>query len=416
MVVRKRRLKPEIDEDAKLRGRRAGHRSHLTDSFVAAQKPRLQEFTVWDHLVRSFGARIRPSGQVSYIILYRSPRTGKQNRRTIGDASRLRAEEARAHAKTLLAQIELGDDPKLSSRGHTATVRSAYEAYRDLPVQQLSPVWARKIQALFEKVILPRFGDVDIGSWTRGEIRSLIDPYVNVKPTTALQLRRVISAFLSWCVDRDLVSVNVLKGTKLPVKPRSRDRVLNDAEIAAALRAAAGLPKPWPSYIRLLLLTGQRKSEVLGIHADEINGGVWALPGERTKNRRSHDVPLSSQAQEIVSDLLEPDKHIFRVFDRNTPMKFRQDVMDTFRAKAHVKRFTLHDLRRTAATNMAKLAIPPHIIEAVLNHRSGIVSGVAAIYNRHNYAAEKREALQKWADRLDEIEQEYPVPDDEVVL
>lgn len=416
MVIRQRRLKPDMDEDAKYRGRRADRRTRLTDGLIAAQEPRSQEFTIWDTTVRSFGVRIRTSGSASFIAIYRSPRTGKQRRHTIGDANRLTTEEARENARTVLAQIELGDDPKLSSRPHTATVRSAYEAYRDIPVQQLSPVWAKKIQAHFERIILPRFGDVALGSWSRGEIRSLIDPFVNPKPTTALQLHRVISAYLSWCVDRDLVAVNVLRGTKLPVKPRSRSRVLNQEEIASTLRAARSLPKPWPSYIRLLFLTAQRKSEVLGIHADEIAGDVWELPGSRTKNGGHNNVPLSSQAQEIVADLLEPDRHLFRVFDRNTPMKFRQDVMDSFRSKAHVRKFTLHDIRRTAASHMAELAVPPHVIEAVLNHRSGIISGVAAVYNRYSYAIEKREALQKWADRLDEIERKFPDPHEEVEL
>jgi integrase len=405
-----------MDEDAKPRGRRADHRARLTDGLIAAQKPRKQEFTYWDSIVRGFGVRVRPSGHSVFVVTYRSPRTGKQTRHTIGDAQRLTTDQARASARTLLAQIELGDDPKLSTRTRTATVRSAYEAYRDLPVQALSPVWARKTQALIERIVLPKFGDVALETWSRGEIRSLIDPFVMLKPTTALQLHRVISAFLSWCVDRDLVPVNVLRGTKLPVKPRSRSRVLTDKEIALVIRAAEGLPKPWPSYIKLLLLTAQRKSEVLGMHADEMSPAAWDLDGDRTKNGHHNHIPLSTQAQTIVGGLLEPGKHLFRVFDRDTPMKFRQDIMDQFRRTAGVTNFTLHDIRRTGASKMAELGVAPHVIEAILNHRSGVISGVAAIYNRYNYAVEKREALQMWADRLDQIERDYPDPGDGVEL
>lgn len=180
----------------------------------------------------------------------------------------------------------------------------------------------------------------------------------------------------------------------------SRERVLSDNEIATCWRTAAAEGFPFSSFLQILILTGQRRGEVAGLRWSEIDFGkcIWTIPAQRAKNGNSHTVPLAPVVVEILksaprflnSDLVftTTGKTAISGFDR---LKRRlEDVIGL-----DAEHWRLHDIRRTVATNMAIIGVQPHIIEAVLNHRSGIISGVAAVYNRHAYIDEKREALER---------------------
>jgi integrase len=192
--------------------------------------------------------------------------------------------------------------------------------------------------------------------------------------------------------------------------------VLTDDELRLVWRAAAQIEWPFGSLVQLLILTGQRREEVAAMRWSEIqdSGRVWILPGDRTKNGQAHHVPLSGAAQALLSALprLAGSDLILtttgaRPISGYSNAKERLDrvIEELAEAEAHdreaapliVQPWRLHDLRRTVASGMARLAVTPHVIEAILNHRSGIVSGVAAIYNRHDYLDERRDALEKWA-------------------
>jgi integrase len=158
--------------------------------------------------------------------------------------------------------------------------------------------------------------------------------------------------------------------------------------------------------VRLLLLTGQRRNEIGHLQWSEIDFArkLIVLPPERTKNGRQHEVPLTHQALAVVErqprrnspGFLFSDKQGFNDWDGGKQQLDR---------RVGIAPWTLHDLRRTCATQMAELGVQPHIIEAVLNHVSGHKGGVAGIYNRAKYADDMRSALQRWADHLDRIVQ-----------
>jgi integrase len=220
-------------------------------------------------------------------------------------------------------------------------------------------------------------------------------------PVARNRARSVLSSFFSWCVSEGLLNANPVTGTAKADDGGSRERVLTPEE----------LRRLWPSLgtdrfsniVRLLLLTGQRRNEIGRLQWGEIDLAtkIIVLAPERVKNGREHCIPLSSQALAILHGLPRRNSSDFlfgeRGFNDWDRPKRRLDP------RLGMAPWRLHDLRRTAATQMAELGVQPHIIEAVLNHVSGHKSGVAGIYNRASYADAMRDALQRWADHLDQI-------------
>jgi integrase len=180
---------------------------------------------------------------------------------------------------------------------------------------------------------------------------------------------------------------------------RSRDRVLTDLEIAAIWRACGD--DDYGRIVRLLILTGQRRDEVGGMARSEIDllARKWTIPGERTKNGRTHEVPLSNEAIAILEAGIAAAGERELLFGERptTPFSGWSKAKARLDRRVEAAPWTLHDLRRTTATRMAELGVLPHIIEAALNHVSGHRAGVAGIYNRASYTAEIARALDAWA-------------------
>ncbi|MHC2367451.1 integrase [Bradyrhizobium diazoefficiens] len=225
----------------------------------------------------------------------------------------------------------------------------------------------------------------------------------------ARKMHGTLSSFFSWLVQRRRIKANPCAGLHPPEPPRSRDRVLTKEEIIALWHSADKLTSPFGACVNLLLLTGCRLNEVCGMRRSELSadGKMWTIPGERTKNHRTHDVPLSDLARQILSEVKSEGDLIFTT-NGKTPisgwskMKKRLDSAMLHLSDAKLPHkikpiWRLHDLRRTSATGMAEIGILPHIVEACLNHVSGAKAGVAGVYNRAAYAEEKRIAFARWA-------------------
>jgi integrase len=221
-------------------------------------------------------------------------------------------------------------------------------------------------------------------------------------------LGRTLSAMFGWALKRRYIRTNPVAGVDIP-KMGSRDRVLTAEEIATvwkAFDAAGDMPA---RVLRLLLLTGQRLNEIRCMQWSEIavERGEWTLrlPRERTKNKLPHDVPLSSSAVALLESTprIDGGEFVFSL-DGVTPITVGTKAKQAIDKAAKIPRWNIHDLRRTAITQMAEyLGIAPHVIEAVVNHVSGHKAGVAGVYNRATYANEKRAALERWAQRVDQI-------------
>jgi integrase len=253
--------------------------------------------------------------------------------------------------------------------------------------------------------LVDRWGARRIGDITDADIVEALDRISGTAPIMANRLQAVLSAFFSWAKGKRLVITNPCTGLERPAEEKSRDRVLSDDELRKVWQAAGELGHPYAGIVKLLILTGQRRNEIAGLHWNEIDLEERALhlPAARTKNARTHDVPLSALSLATIAGiprLVDADLVFTR---RRKPitafgwLKLRLD------ADSGVSEWTLHDLRRTVASGLQRLGVRLEVTEAVLNHRSGSTAGIVGVYQRHDYAAEKRDALQRWADYVDAI-------------
>ena len=218
----------------------------------------------------------------------------------------------------------------------------------------------------------------------------------------ARALFATLSKMFAWLVEKRRVRGNPCAGVARPDTPASRERILKDAELVKFWKAASAERTEFAAPLKLLLLTGCRLNEVTGLRRTELSddGKIWIIPGARTKNNREHVVPLPPLARDILAAVNTAGEFIFST-NGSAPITCGSKIKGRLDAAMKAEPWRLHDLRRTVATGMAELGISPHIVEAVLNHVSGAKAGVAGTYNRAVYAAEKKAALERWAEHVE---------------
>jgi integrase len=182
-----------------------------------------------------------------------------------------------------------------------------------------------------------------------------------------------------------------------PSSEKARDRVLADEELVAVIRAARKMGFPYGAMVEFLILTAQRRGEVAGLVWDEVDleTGNWHLPANRTKNGRSHIVHLSPEALALLNGIPHRNGYVFgiggiRPFSNFVKNKRKLDELSS------VTDWVIHDVRRSAVTGMASLGVAPHVADRILNHQAGTISGVAAVYQRHEFLTERKVALVRW--------------------
>jgi integrase len=247
-------------------------------------------------------------------------------------------------------------------------------------------------------------------------------------------------AAFAWAVKRGMVQANPFAALPIDKSIAKRQRVLSEIEISEAWRAAIDATSPYGTIIRLMILTGQRRGEVSGMRWSELSADLttWTIPRERTKNGLQHVVPLSEPARNLIRAMLpEDEREALRVMGERcagNALVFPGDVGTEFsgwsKSKAALDRaiieartktatnagatvtplmpWTVHDLRRTLATGLQRLGVRLEVTEAVLNHVSGSRGGIAGVYQCHDWAPEKRVALDAWAAHLLDVEQRTP--------
>jgi len=386
----------------------------LTGKTTAAAKlpPGKADHIFWDDSVAGFGLRTRASGgqiSKSWVAQYRSH--GRTRRMKIGAFEKLSAEDARKQARKLLAQVEMGGDPQSERRarrhrdGQTllATAESFLAAkrphVRDATFRGLAHYLVRG----------PHFRPlhrVPLDQVTRKDVAARVAKVsTDSGVISARRARAALSELYAWAVASGLCESNPVVGSFNPPPTAPRERVLSDDELAAIWHAAGD--GPFGKIVRLLILTAARRSEICGLRWSELvtspdGTTTWNLPSARSKNRKGRSLPMPPMAMEIV-------RAIPRVVGRDHLFGERSDLGFTkWGAKTELEKrlglakWTLHDLRRSAATGMADIAIPPHIIETILGHISGHKGGPAGIYNRSDYGREVKAALLKWSDHVAE--------------
>jgi integrase len=359
----------------------------------------------FDDDIPGFGVRLREGGGRGWIFQYK---IGKQQRRiALGAVSAIDIGKARETAKDLYARVRLGQDPaadKADSKVKAAETFAAIAArFLEYQRTRLRPRTYPDVERHLLSHAKALHG-LQLAKIERRDIATVIAAVAESSgAVTGNRVRTTLSTFFSWAVMHGLIESNPVIGT-MRNRERSRERVLTPAELRAIWNALED--DHFGAIIKLLALTGQRASEIAALRWSEIHDNSILLPSDRTKNHRAHTVPLSRSARAIIE--AQPKRAnrdlIFGLaegpFSGWSNSKEKLDERITKAIGKTLPHWTPHDLRRSAATQMAELGIQPHVIEAVLNHISGHRAGVAGIYNRASYEREKAAALHLWADRL----------------
>lgn len=384
----------------------------LTDAKIRdIRRPEKGQIEVRDKTVPGLRVRIGVSGTKTFVL--RKSVAGRYRNITLGRyCDRFGLTEARKKARQLLSDIEFKADPVAAlpaprRRSHTnPTVRSLWPDYKAAKSDRRT---IREIERVFDRHIIPVFGDRAADKITRSEITRFIDDIARTTPVMARNVLAQFSAFYTWALPRlDDLPANPCRDAGRPPAPKPRERVLSEREIGALSRVLDREKKPFGPAIKLLLLTGQRRNEVFDADRSEfdLEARLWTIPGVRAKNGATHLVPLSPAALAIVKDLLATEKSEKLLPARGnwdaSPSGFSKAmarIRDALEAelKEPVQHWTLHDLRRTMATGLQRLGVRLEVTEAVLNHLSGSRAGIVGVYQRHNYFEEKRAALAAWA-------------------
>ena len=415
------------------------------DVLKAPASGRLEYF---DRVLPGFGLRIAASGRKTWFVMYRVG--GKKVRETLGTLPLIpKVEKARDLARDSLQQAQAGLHPveqRRAAKRQAAEKPDSFRAVAELYIERYAskntkPATWRELRRQLELDVYPKWADRLICEITRHDVAELLDRIADRgAPIQANRTLARLRTLFNWAVDREIIAVNPVTRMKRPIVEKERSRTLTDDEIRLFWSGCDRLGWPFGPMCKLLLLTAQRRTEVAGMHWSEIefDKRTWTIPRERAKNDREHAVHLSDLAIEIIEALPrfangvgkgpEPDlvftttgeTHVSGYskakdrLDRHMLDIMRSDLVDAGKdaARAAIGEWIFHDLRRTAATGMAKLNAAPHVVDRILNHVSGTIRGVAAIYNRHAYIEERKTALHTWSRYVESLVR--PTPDNVV--
>lgn len=372
------------------------HRATITEIALRAQKPPERgTLTLWDGAQKHFGVRISQGGAKSFVVLLRSGR-----RKTIGRFPTLSLAQARAKAKEVLAEYALGKHRIRSMAYDDAIVR-----YLATCEKKNRSRTVRDYKRLLEKHF--PFGRTLLSEITPEDIAQRVRKLDN----TAAEQHHAINAakiFFKWALRNRYIEHSPCEAL-VSRRHQPRERVLTEAELKAVLRTALDGSDSFSHIVALLILTGQRRTEIGSLQQGWINTAdmTITLPSSITKNKRTHTFPyglLTASVLERIANI--HDTYLFppsRTHVRGKPTTCFNGwpkAKEAFDKKCGVSDWTLHDLRRTFASNLAALGIALPTIEKLLNHVSGSFGGIVAVYQRHNWMPEMRAAIDAWENHL----------------
>jgi integrase len=371
---------------------------------------------------------VQPSGAKSWAVRYRH--AGKMSKLTLGRYPRIPLAEpasarkarlavdpnsdppdARSLARAALQAVATGRNPAVERKAARGTakadahlVRSVWAEYVERHLcRKAKASSAARFKAIFEKHILPKWRDRPVAEIRKADVLAVTDEAQKRGQSARNSTITVLSSFFNWCMGRDLVEHSPVDRVK-KTKEKSRDRFLSDFEIKTFWNGCDGLGSVFGPMFQMLLLTGARRSEVANMTHAELNlkSRLWTIPGARTKNGKPHEIYLSDAALAILKSLprFAGSRFAFSTTGGSASSGFHKAKTRLNRMTGGLAPYTLHDLRRSFASGMARIGISIEIIERCLNHSLG---GVAAVYNRHDYAAQMADAFATWGNHVAEL-------------
>jgi integrase len=378
----------------------------LTQSRIAGLKcpPEKRDMLVFDDEQRGLGVRVLASGGKTFLAQYTWH--GQKRRIPLGSSSAVSLGKVRDAVRAIMGDVAKGVDPAAVRKKAAAEARRN-AAHKALTLAALLSDWqawhlagkrpsyaAEAVRAL--RNAFSRYLDLPAAELDRATAVKTLDAMAR-KGSVAMAARTAAygKAAYGWAVKRGTLSVNPF--LNLPVAPAPRrERVLSDDEVATIWRATDG-PGPFNGIVRFLILTGQRLEEVAGMTWAELSDdfSTWTIPASRAKNGATHIVPLPEPALEVLRGHPQFGELVFP--GRRGPFNGFSKAKAALDAKSHLTNWRLHDLRRTMATGLQRLGVRLEVTEQVLNHVSGSRAGIVGVYQRHDFAQEKRAALEAWA-------------------
>jgi integrase len=382
----------------------------LTVKSVESVAPGSVRREIPDGYLRGLYLIVQPSGAKSWAVRYRHD--GRPRKFTIGSYPVFDLKAAREAGSKALRTAAEGHDPASVKKQTADSVEAAVTQFIERHLKRgYRPGPLKEAERYLCLHVLGNWRDRKVSEIGRADVRKMLERIVDDgKPITANRVHGIVRRLFNWCVEQELIETSPCVGLKPPAgKETARDRVLSDDELRQVWRAAETLGLPFGAVVQLLILTGQRRNEVAHMQWGELDveKRLWMLPRERVKNNRRHEVPLSPQAAAIIERAPRiSDKFVFSL-NGTAPIKGFGRLKDYVDAlmPAETPAWIFHDLRRTVASGMARLGISLAVIEKVLNHVSGSFAGIVGVYQRHEFADEKRAALQLWADQVERLVQ-----------
>ena len=372
----------------------------LTDRAVRQAKAGGARVEIADAVLPGLYLIVQPTGVKSWAVRYR---VGRRSRKLTlpGRYPVLSLAKAREAARRALESVTDGEDPAAAKSAGTPaddTLAAYIALYREKHVSTVRSGTAANINRELEHMQNAWPGRA-LRSISKKDVIAFVDKAMKRGPSAGVTAWKVAKAFFAWCEAREEDFASPTRSIRKPAKEKSRDRVLDDAELKLTWEAADETGGPAGALVKLLILSGARRNEMTELARDEIAADAIELQGERTKNGLPHAIPITPMIRHVLDALPNTGKFVLNGTER--PFGDHSGAKEMVRPA--IRPWTLHDLRRSFASGLQRLGVAPHIVELALNHRSGTFSGVAGIYQRHRYAKEVREAFDLWSKHIEAL-------------
>ncbi|MBP2302493.1 tyrosine-type recombinase/integrase [Azospirillum picis] len=427
----------------------------LTDRRIKTARAEGERLELWDLNMPGLGLRIAPDsaqgpGVKTWFVRYRFQ--GAQRRLKLGLYPALQLSDAHKAAREVFKLIAAGTDPAAEKQAEPAqeadTFQQVAESFISRHVKVKNrPTTAKAVERTIMVELIKPWGKRPVQSITRRDVIELLDAIVDSgRPVMANRTLAAARKLFNWAIERDIIQASPCDRVKPPGNETERQRVLTDEELRIIWRASGAVKGAFGGFVRICMLTAQRRSETAAMRWQDLDldKGLWTIPREVTKGDRAHEVPLSSLALEVLIALPRIGDYVFpgreakakesepkakpkvegKPINGFTSAKARLDAQVLKELQTAAKKrgddpdevqpmdtWTIHDLRRTAATGMARLGVPRLVISKIENHAEG---GVTKLYDRYAYEAEKRDALDRWGAKVRSMVS--PTPDNVVQL
>jgi integrase len=375
-------------------------RKTLTDTGVAALKPRDKTYAHPDPQCPGHYVRVTPTGSKRFVAVTRD-KNGKQKWFTLGNAAHLNVEDARTKAIQIIVRVKGGEDPS-----GPATFDSVVKEWIKRHVQAKGILSTEQLNSYLDRFLLPAWGGRNFESIKRSDITALMDTIEDkAGPVAADRALGWCSNIFTWYAARnDNYSSPIIRGMKrTSQKDRARDRILSDDEIRMVWDAAKG-QGAFGDIVRIALLTAQRREKLVSMRWDDISAdGTWHIQNGNTRRKGTGgDLVLPAMALDIIGarPRLASNPFVFPGIGQSHFKSYARAKRAIDKATGELPQWQLHDLRRTARTLMERAGVRPDIAERVLGH---VQQGVQGVYNRHRYRDEKAQALKMLAGLVENI-------------